>query len=202
METKFYNVRVSYRGEGVFTFTVRGIGEVQIQAGRDLYIVDADVQTIEGLRQLKPAMVDIKIGAKSDGCYKTYDMNRIRPRVEQTSRMNYSGYAKTVEAVSSEDLSSIKKAGQTGPIPMEETITTSSLEESNKVEEAPETVEEVSETVEEVSETVEDVDYGNYVLTSTSHKGKKLKKLSKRQLGGIKKYANEEDLKAIEEFLK
>lgn len=188
METKFYNVRVSYRGEGVFTFTVRGIGEVQIQAGRDLYIVDADVQTIEGLRQLKPVMVDIKIGAKSDGCYKTYDMNRLRPRVEQTSRMNYSGYVKTVEAVSSEDLSSIKKAGQTGPIPMEETITTSSLEESNKVEEVP--------------ETVEDVDYGNYVLTSTSHKGKKLKKLSKRQLGGIKKYANDEDLKAIEEFLK
>ena len=78
---------------------------------------------------------------------------------------------------------------------MEETITTSSLEESNKVEEVP-------ETVEEVPETVEDVDYGNYVLTSTSHKGKKLKKLSKRQLGGIKKYANDEDLKAIEEFLK
>lgn len=177
METKFYNVRVSYRGEGVFTFTVRGIGEVQIQAGRDLYIVDADVQTIEGLRQLKPVMVDIKIGAKSDGCYKTYDMNRIRPRVEQTSRMNYSGYAKTVEAVSSEDLSSIKKAGQSGPIVLDEDTTN---------------------TTEELNETV---DLGGYVLTSTSHKGKALKNLKKRQLAGIKKYANDEDKEKILAYL-
>lgn len=177
METKFYNVRVSYRGEGVFTFTVRGIGEVQIQAGRDLYIVDADVQTIEGLRQLKPVMVDIKIGAKSDGCYKTYDMNRIRPRVEQTSRMNYSGYAKTVEAVSSEDLSSIKKAGQSGLIVLDEDTTN---------------------TTEELNETV---DLGDYVLTSTSHKGKALKNLKKRQLAGIKKYANDEDKEKILAYL-
>lgn len=177
METKFYNVRVSYRGEGVFTFTVRGIGEVQIQAGRDLYIVDADVQTIEGLRQLKPVMVDIKIGAKSDGCYKTYDMNRLRPRVEQTSRMNYSGYVKTVEAVSSEDLSSIKKAGQSGPIVLDED-TTNNTEELN-----------------------ETVDLSDYVLTSTSHKGKALKNLKKRQLAGIKKYANDEDKEKILAYL-
>ena len=177
METKFYNVRVSYRGEGVFTFTVRGIGEVQIQAGRDLYIVDADVQTIEGLRQLKPVMMDIKIGAKSDGCYKTYDMNRLRPRVEQTSRMNYSGYAKTVEAVSSEDLSSIKKAGQSGPIVLDEDTTN---------------------TTEELDETV---DLSDYVLTSTSHEGKALKNLKKRQLAGIKKYANDEDKEKILAYL-
>lgn len=177
METKFYNVRVSYRGEGVFTFTVRGIGEVQIQAGRDLYIVDADVQTIEGLRQLKPVMVDIKIGAKSDGCYKTYDMNRLRPRVEQTSRMNYSGYVKTVEAVSSEDLSNIKKAGQNGPIVLDEDTTN---------------------TTEELNETV---DLSDYVLTSTSHKGKALKNLKKRQLAGIKKYANDEDKEKILAYL-
>lgn len=185
---KNYNVRVSYAGEGTFSFTVRGIGEVQIQGGRDLFIKDADVLLIEGLRQLKPALVNIQIGGKSEGCYKTYDMTKLRPHVEPVSRMNYSGYAHNIETVSNEDLSNIKRAGQTGPIPMEETITTSSLEESNEVE--------------EVSKTVEDVDYGNYVLTSTSHKGKKLKKLNKRQLGGIKKYANEEDLKAIEEFLK
>lgn len=178
---KNYNVRVSYAGEGTFSFTVRGIGEVQIQAGRDLFIKDADVLLIEGLRQLKPALVNIQIGGKSEGCYKTYDMTKLRPHVEPVSRMNYSGYARNIETVSNEDLSNIKRAGQTGPIPMEETITTSSLKESNEVE---------------------DVDYGNYVLTSTSHKGKKLKKLNKRQLGGIKKYANEEDLKAIEEFLK
>lgn len=177
METKFYNVRVSYRGEGVFTFTVRGIGEVQIQAGRDLYIVDADVQTIEGLRQLKPVMVDIKIGAKSDGCYKTYDMNRLRPRVEKTSRMNYSGYVKTVEAVSNEDLSSIKKAGQSGPIVLDED-TTNNTEELN-----------------------ETVDLSDYVLTSTSHKGKALKNLKKRQLAGIKKYANDEDKEKILAYL-
>ena len=177
METKFYNVRVSYRGEGVFTFTVRGIGEVQIQAGRDLYIVDADVQTIEGLRQLKPVMVDIKIGAKSDGCYKTYDMNRLRPRVEQRSRMNYSGYAKTVEAVSNEDLSNIKKAGQSGPIVLDED-TTNNTEELN-----------------------ETVDLSDYVLTSTSHEGKALKNLKKRQLAGIKKYANDEDKEKILAYL-
>ena len=177
METKFYNVRVSYRGEGVFTFTVRGIGEVQIQAGRDLYIVDADIQTIEGLRQLKPVMVDIKIGAKSDGCYKTYDMNRLRPRVEQISRMNYSGYAKTVEAVSNEDLSNIKKAGQSGPIVLDED-TTNNTEELN-----------------------ETVDLGDYVLTSTSHEGKALKNLKKRQLAGVKKYANDEDKEKILAYL-
>ena len=122
-------------------------------------------------------MVDIKIGAKSDGCYKTYDMNRLRPRVEQTSRMNYSGYVKTVEAVSSEDLSSIKKAGQSGPIVLDED-TTNNTEELN-----------------------ETVDLSDYVLTSTSHKGKALKNLKKRQLAGIKKYANDEDKEKILAYL-
>ena len=179
MGTKFFNVRVSYRGEGTFTFVVRGIGEVQIRNGMDLYIVDADIQTIEGLRQLKPAMVDIKIGAKSDGCYKTYDMNKIRPKVEQVSRMNYDFRGTPYSTVSNEDLSNIKKAGQSGPIPLEEAF--------------------VENT--QIDNTSDTVDYGDYVLTSTSHKGKKLKKLNKRQLGGIKKYANEEDLEAIEKFL-
>lgn len=179
METKFFNVRVSYRGEGTFTFVVRGIGEVQIRQGMDLYIIDADVQAIEGLRQLKPAMIDIKIGAKSDGCYKTYDMNKIRPRVEQVSRMNYDFRGTPYSAVSNEDLSNIKKAGQSGPIPLEEVV--------------------VENT--QIDNTSDTVDYGDYVLTSTSHKGKALKNLKKRQLAGIKKYANDEDKEKILAYL-
>lgn len=182
MEEKLYNVRVSYGGEGTFSFTIRGLGEVTIQTSRDIYLKNTDVETIEGLRQLKPLRVNITINGKPEGCFKTYDLNRSTSAVKLASRMNYD-YRGTVEhnVITAEELSEIKRVATNGPI----------VEDDGTG---------LRESVETKSEDT-DVNLADYVLSSTSHTGKKLSDLKKRQLSGIKKYANEADAKAIESYL-
>ena len=72
-----YNARVSFKGEGNFTFVLPRYGEITIYAGKDLYIKGLSVSGVEALRELRPLLLEHKLNAKPDGCYKVIDLNSI-----------------------------------------------------------------------------------------------------------------------------
>lgn len=72
-----YNARVSFKGEGNFTFVLPKYGEITIYAGKDLYIKGLSVSGVEALRELRPLLLEHKLNAKPDGCYKVIDLNSI-----------------------------------------------------------------------------------------------------------------------------
>lgn len=84
-----YNVRISFKGEGNFQFTLPGYGELTIYSGRDVFIKDLSVSGVETLRQLRPLMLEHKLNAKPDGCYRVIDLSKtnrpvfIAPKVEE-----------------------------------------------------------------------------------------------------------------------
>lgn len=84
-----YNVRISFKGEGNFQFTLPGYGELTIYSGRDIFVKDLSVSGVEMLRQLRPLMLEHKLNAKPDGCYKVIDLSKttrpmfIAPKVEE-----------------------------------------------------------------------------------------------------------------------
>ena len=84
-----YNVRISFKGEGNFQFTLPGYGELTIYSGRDVFVKDLSVSGVETLRQLRPLMLEHKLNAKPDGCYRVIDLSKtnrpvfIAPKVEE-----------------------------------------------------------------------------------------------------------------------
>lgn len=70
-----YNAKLSFKGDGNFTFTLPRYGELTIYAGRDIYIKGLDVNGVELLRQLRPLMLEHQLNAKPDGCYKVIEIN-------------------------------------------------------------------------------------------------------------------------------
>lgn len=69
-----YNAKVSFKGEGNFTFTLPKYGELTVYNGRDIYIKGLNVNAVELLRQLRPLLLDHQLNAKPDGCYKVLDL--------------------------------------------------------------------------------------------------------------------------------
>lgn len=123
-----YNVRISFKGEGNFQFTLPGYGELTIYSGRDVFVKDLSVSGVEALRQLRPLMLEHKLNAKPDGCYRVIDLSKtnrpvfIAPKVEE---------AKSVAQLKAE---MIKTSGP---------ITEESIEEDAVV--VPDTIKEVKE---------------------------------------------------------
>lgn len=111
-----YNVMITYQGAGTFKFSIRKIGEVEIEKGRPVYIYNADVDTINNLRALRRMLIDIKIGAKPTGAFRIFNMDdyvsaktaQVRDRVGN----NYKA-----EPISNAEISSILKSGNS---PVEE----------------------------------------------------------------------------------
>lgn len=108
---KTYNARLSFKGEGSFTFTLPNKGEITIYAGRDIYIKGLSVKAIETLRQLRPLLLEHKLNAKPDGCYYVIDLESIntpkrpfvRAKVEESSIADLkASMTKTEEPVVSE----------------------------------------------------------------------------------------------------
>lgn len=75
-----YNIRISFKGEDSLKFVLGVVGEIIIYAGRDIYVKGVSANLIENLRSLKQLGLEIVIGGKADGCYKTYDMTKYVPR--------------------------------------------------------------------------------------------------------------------------
>lgn len=180
--SNLYNAKVSFKGEGSFTFTMPYYGEVTIYAGKDIYMKNLTQQGVETLRSLRPVLLDHQLNAKSDGCYNYIDFNETNNIIPSKMKMNYR------EVVSNKSVAEMKAEMIKGPIQEEELsgITETPKEETNKI-------------VEEPKEDLIKID--DYVLTSTKHKGKKIKELSKAQINGNIKRFNDKDLEMINLYL-
>ena len=174
-----YNARVSFKGEGSFDFTLPKYGEVKIYAGKDIYIMGLNQEGVEALRSLRPLLLDHKLNAKPDGCYRCIKIEEQEP-VQSKMQYNYR------PVVTTESVSELKANLKSGPIPEEE------------LKEALENTEVETVVEEPKKETLENP--GDYVLTSTKHKGKKISELSAMQLAGNMNKYNAEDLIAVEAY--
>ena len=69
-----YNARLTFNGEGSFTFTLPKYGDLTIYQGRDIYVKGLTTNGVEALRQLRPLLLDHKLNAKPEGCFKVIDL--------------------------------------------------------------------------------------------------------------------------------
>lgn len=69
-----YNVKISFKGENSFTFTLPGYGDLTVYNGKDIYVKGLSVSGVELLRQLRPLLLEHTLNAKADGCYKVIDL--------------------------------------------------------------------------------------------------------------------------------
>lgn len=109
-----YNARLSFKGEGNFTFVLPNYGELTIYAGKDIYVKGLTVNGVEALRQLRPLLLDHKLNAKPDGCYKVLDLVTLRQPVQHIQRVQ-----EPVKSVADLKAELVKT---TGPIVVEEPV--------------------------------------------------------------------------------
>lgn len=128
MENK-YNVLVTYKGDGDFRFKIRRIGEVIISADKPIFLYNADIETIGDLRQLKRLLVDITIGAKPLGAFKSYDLGALS-MVEKV-QLRSAGIKAAQNTLSNNEISNILGSANNGPIelPVEEPVVEEVIEE-------------------------------------------------------------------------
>lgn len=84
---KFYNVKISFKGERDFNFVLPGYGELTVYAGRDVYVKNLSVSGVEALRQLRPLLLDHQLNAKPDGCYRVIDLSNINSVSNQVKQV-------------------------------------------------------------------------------------------------------------------
>lgn len=110
-----YNAVISYKGEGSFTFSLPKYGELTVYSGKDIFVKGLSVSAVEALRQLKPLMLEHKLNAKSDGCYKSIDLTKISAPITPFQR----AYQPKATEPSVADLKS-QLIKSEGPIPTDE----------------------------------------------------------------------------------
>lgn len=108
-----YNAKLTFKGEGNFTFTLPGYGDLTIYAGKDIYVKGLTVNGVEALRQLRPLLLEHKLNAKPDGCYKVIDLAYSKQPARQFQR----AYKEPVKSVAE-----MKKELVKGPIVEEEPV--------------------------------------------------------------------------------
>ena len=170
-----YNIRISFKGEDSLKFVLGVVGEIIIYAGRDIYVKGVSANLIENLRSLKQLGLEIVIGGKADGCYKTYDMTKYVPRTLRPE-------VPVQDKVSTADVKDI--------------ISQTSAEISEDIDD-----EEDEESLNESEDEVESLE--DYVITTegSSAEGKSLKELTERSLKGLLRYLNDEDKEKVEQYL-
>ena len=106
-----YNVMITYNGDGIFKFYIRKIGEVEISKTKPIYIYNADVDTINNLRELKRLLINITIGAKPTGAFRIFNMDDYETpknvQIKEHVNANYNP-----EPISNAEISSILKSGK------------------------------------------------------------------------------------------
>lgn len=108
-----YNARLTFKGEGNFTFTLPNYGDLTIYEGRDIYVKGLTTNGVEALRQLRPLLLDHKLNAKPDGCYKVIDLTMSKQSVRQFERV----YKEPIKSVAD-----MKRELVKGPIIEEEPV--------------------------------------------------------------------------------
>lgn len=111
-----YNVMVSYDGEGSTNIYIPGLGDTNIIHGRPIYLKNASFNVIEALRQFRKMQINIQIGAKGLGAFRTIDLQAsTKQAVRQLTP------AKEIDNVSESDIKNILSAASNGPIVIEDT---------------------------------------------------------------------------------
>lgn len=113
MENK-YNAKLSFKGEGSFTFTLPNYGELTVYANKDVFVKGLTVSAVEVLRQLRPLRLEHQLNAKPDGCYKVLDLATENNIPVRTFERAYKEPAKSVADLKAELVK------PEGPIPTEE----------------------------------------------------------------------------------
>lgn len=108
-----YNAKLTFKGDGNFTFTLPGYGDLTIYADKDIYVKGLTVNGVEALRQLRPLLLEHKLNAKPDGCYKVIDLAMSKQPIKQFER----AYKEPVKSVAD-----MKKELVKGPIVEEEPV--------------------------------------------------------------------------------
>lgn len=164
-----YNAKLSFKGEGNFTFTLPTYGELTVYAGKDIYVKGLNVTGVETLRQLRPLLLDHQLNAKPDGCYRVIDLT------ENTQPKLVKQILNTPKATVS-TVADLKKdlIKTTGPIIEEEPVIEDKSDEVEKPEE---------KIIEEVKEEpkVEEIKPKTNTTKSKSTKGKTTKKNTKKK---------------------
>jgi len=119
MDSK-YNVLINYKGEGEFKFTVKKVGEVSITKDKPVFLYNADVDTIDNLRQLRRMLIEIAIGAKPNGAYKILDLDDYNREASLLNDKRYVIDRRGTEAISNNEVKSILSSGSNGPIELDE----------------------------------------------------------------------------------
>ena len=110
-----YNVMVSYDGEGSTNIYIPGLGDTNIVHGRPIYLKNASFNVIEALRQFRKMHINIQIGAKGLGAFRTIDLQaNTKQAVRQLTP------AKDIDNVSEADIKSILSSASNGPIVIED----------------------------------------------------------------------------------
>ena len=115
-----YNAKLTFNGEGNFTFTLPGYGDLTIYEGKDIYVKGLTVSGVEALRQLRPLLLEHKLNAKPDGCYKVIDLVHTKQPIKQFER----AYNEPVKSVAD-----MKKELIKGPIVEEKPVEEKPVEE-------------------------------------------------------------------------
>ena len=72
---KVYNAKLSFKGDGNFSFILPNYGELTIYKNRDIFVKGLTVNGVEALRQLRPLLLEHQLNAKPDGCFKVIDLS-------------------------------------------------------------------------------------------------------------------------------
>lgn len=110
---KFYNVRISFKGERDFNFILPGYGELTVYAGRDVFVKNLSTSGVEALRQLRPLLLDHQLNAKPDGCYRVIDLSNTR--VNQVMAQQVNQVQKQIQTVAELKNDMIKNVGPLDP---------------------------------------------------------------------------------------
>ncbi len=126
-----YNAKVSFKGDGSFSFTLPGYGELAVYAGRDIFIKGLTVQAVELLRQLRPLMLEHQLNAKPDGCYRVIDLTTLKV-------VNKPNFERAYKEPAPQTVADLKASliKTTGPIVEEEEIKEEPKVEEKKVDES------------------------------------------------------------------
>lgn len=122
-----YNVFITYSGEGSFKFTVSKLGELEITAGKPIYVYNASVQLINDLRQLRRNLINVKINATPEGAFKIYDLDNFEGKTQSVREV-----VRVVAKEETKELESIPESGNTNTGTNESSLGSEKKEASKK----------------------------------------------------------------------
>lgn len=174
-EDRTYNIRVSFKHGNAITLDLKGCGSLYIKPYKDYYFINAPINFINYLAQLKRVGIDYTLTSNKRGCYQEIDLTQYNysdPRYILAS-LRKPLITEPVETVKEErpvvltsDDVVVKETKIEEPVVTEE-ITEPIIEETN-TEETVEEVEDTNDEPQKTEESVVEITYTEEELTKMS----------------------------------